>query len=256
MEHDENEGTGNVNEGASLKATTPPAYFRDPWADVPSRGDVRSAYVRATGSRSFWEGSVTHHRSEATLRSFGEDRGAFLSARRRSNCEAWRRLADDFADACREVLRAEFDLSAEPMAIMYAGRGRGDFHTVELLWKLQAGGITAQKLHRVSACGQCPDCKASAVVAPVESWVYFIQAATGGPVKIGYSAKPYARLATLRSGSAGDLRIVAFTPGGVEEERMLHRLFARHRIRPRGEWFHPAPAILALIAELAEVTPP
>lgn len=258
MEHDGNEGTDNVTpEGAEA----PPRYYMDPWrkvvsyrSDEPEPRDV-SARVRDRYSATAWPASVTHH---VTNMSFGVAADAARTNNAGLRCVAVLRRAQELAQLCRELLQSKFGLSAEPMLTSRAAR-RGGISSVGVSWAVSpVGGITAITYERVGTCGKCPACVADAKAAEAspESWVYFIQATTGGPVKIGYSAKPYARLATLRSGSAGDLRVAALTPGGVEEERMLHRLFARHRIRPRGEWFHPAPAILALIDELAEVTPP
>lgn len=80
--------------------------------------------------------------------------------------------------------------------------------------------------------------------------VYFIQAGDGGPIKIGVGNDPVGRLANLQTGHHELLTLLATVPGDAEVEAELHEAFARHRLR--GEWFDPAPAILAFIAEHAQ----
>jgi hypothetical protein len=77
--------------------------------------------------------------------------------------------------------------------------------------------------------------------------VYFIQAEGGGPIKIGVTTgSAETRLASLQTGSPVKLRIVTTTPGDPALERKLHHRFAAHRLH--GEWFSPAPELLAFIA--------
>jgi len=77
--------------------------------------------------------------------------------------------------------------------------------------------------------------------------VYFIQAATGGLIKIGVAADPSARLAEIQRMCPIPLRILSTLPGiGQRGEKALHQRFAAER--RHGEWF-------ALTAEqLHEVT--
>ena len=79
------------------------------------------------------------------------------------------------------------------------------------------------------------------------SRVYFAQSTAGGPIKIGYSASPEARVASLECGSPFPLRVLKTIPGDAKVERSLHDRFAAHRLR--GEWFAPHPDLLAFIAE-------
>lgn len=83
------------------------------------------------------------------------------------------------------------------------------------------------------------------------SVVYFIECAETGLVKIGTAHCVAARLASLQTGSAADLRLLGTSPGGLSAERELHRRFVGQRVR--GEWFK-------LNASLSEViaasTPP
>ncbi len=67
--------------------------------------------------------------------------------------------------------------------------------------------------------------------------VYFIAASeiSDGPIKIGSSRKPDARLAALQSGCPVRLEILALCQGGFERERGYHLRFAADRLH--GEWF-------------------
>jgi Meiotically Up-regulated Gene 113 (MUG113) protein len=62
---------------------------------------------------------------------------------------------------------------------------------------------------------------------------YFVQAAGGGPIKIGVSDKPASRLKTLQVGHHEELVIVGTVEGN--QEKKLHETFKSQRIR--GEWF-------------------
>jgi hypothetical protein len=80
----------------------------------------------------------------------------------------------------------------------------------------------------------------SAAAAPPDdpervSRVYFMQARDGGPIKIGYSVDVEARRALLQIGNPDELVVIATVPGGAREERAIHRVLERTRVR--GEWF-------------------
>lgn len=79
----------------------------------------------------------------------------------------------------------------------------------------------------------------------VPSLVYFIQRGEDGPVKIGYSKNVRGRLSQLQGGMPERLRLLGVLDGGKTEEHRLHRYFAAHAIS--GEWFNPAPELLAFI---------
>ncbi|HTD72233.1 MAG TPA: GIY-YIG nuclease family protein [Steroidobacteraceae bacterium] len=64
--------------------------------------------------------------------------------------------------------------------------------------------------------------------------VYFIQNERGS-VKIGHSANPAKRLASLRVSSPEDLTLIRVIEGEVTTEGQMHKHFSAHRIR--GEWF-------------------
>ena len=77
--------------------------------------------------------------------------------------------------------------------------------------------------------------------------VYFLQDGPTGPVKIGFTRHLQARIEELQCGHKDRLRLLGSRPGGRREEREIHRRLAAHRLR--GEWFAPAPAVLAAAKE-------
>jgi Meiotically Up-regulated Gene 113 (MUG113) protein len=74
-------------------------------------------------------------------------------------------------------------------------------------------------------------------------FVYFIS--DGDHVKIGVSANPEKRLATLQTASSQKLWIVCKVEGTFEYERQFHERFRAHRVQ--GEWFLYADEIRAFI---------
>lgn len=98
-------------------------------------------------------------------------------------------------------------------------------------------------------CEWCIRCRTLGELAAAHtgSWVYFIRAGKG-PIKIGRSVNVGSRIATMQTGNAEELRVVARMPGGAAIESMLHARFAAARMR--GEWFQPTPDLLALVAEI------
>lgn len=79
--------------------------------------------------------------------------------------------------------------------------------------------------------------------------VYFIKPiGMDGPIKIGCSNHPMARLAALSTWSPFPLEVVAEVEGTFILERQFHALFrADHRT---GEWFTASPALIATIAAI------
>jgi hypothetical protein len=67
---------------------------------------------------------------------------------------------------------------------------------------------------------------------------YFIQAVSGGPVKIGMARDPAARLVSIQAGNSELLRVVAVSS---VPENEVHRLFAADRLA--GEWFRYSRAL-------------
>lgn len=77
-------------------------------------------------------------------------------------------------------------------------------------------------------------------------YVYFIQSAVSPHIKIGFSFEPEKRLGMLQTGHPGPLVLLAKMRGTVFDENDLHIRFDEHRAF--GEWFNPAPELLAYIA--------
>ncbi len=70
--------------------------------------------------------------------------------------------------------------------------------------------------------------------------VYFIQESGSGCIKIGSSKDPVGRLKSIQSHNPNSLKLLKVIDGGIKEEKILHRLFFRERIRSAGEWFVPS----------------
>ena len=79
---------------------------------------------------------------------------------------------------------------------------------------------------------------------PRRAWVYAIGPLDGDVIKIGSTVSPWERLQTLQTSHPERLAVFALMPGGVREERALHREFAEHRVRASGEWFRLAPQVI------------
>lgn len=82
-----------------------------------------------------------------------------------------------------------------------------------------------------------------------DSWVYFIGDGAGH-VKIGVAVDVESRLATLQTGNAHELTVLAIEQGGYGLEGWYHRRFAEHRVRRSNEWFVLAPDIAEWIDHL------
>jgi integrase len=78
--------------------------------------------------------------------------------------------------------------------------------------------------------------------------IYLAQSVNGGPIKIGCSRDPEARIAALQTSHPERLRLLLVYAGGAHDERELHARFAEHRLE--GEWFRPAASILAFIESM------
>lgn len=81
--------------------------------------------------------------------------------------------------------------------------------------------------------------------------IYFIQATDGtGPVKIGYSKEPSARIRDFQTVSAKPLQVIAIIPGNLMAEQRLHRRFAH--LREHGEWFRVEDELLEFLTFLRD----
>lgn len=80
--------------------------------------------------------------------------------------------------------------------------------------------------------------------SPSCTWLYFIQAGEGGPVKIGISETPVRRMANMQVGNHERLRLIAVARVPIDAESDLHARLVKHHVH--GEWFRPAPAVLEI----------
>jgi DNA-binding XRE family transcriptional regulator len=76
-------------------------------------------------------------------------------------------------------------------------------------------------------------------------YVYFIEGADSGLIKIGFSRNPRRRLGAIRAHAAEPVRLLATVRGGPDLARDVHSRFRRRRVQ--GAWFHPNEEMLALI---------
>lgn len=75
--------------------------------------------------------------------------------------------------------------------------------------------------------------------------IYFIQAGSDGPVKIGYTASPANRAAALQTNHYSELTVLREIPGNKNTERWLHAHFKMLKVR--GEWFKYDPTMLTIM---------
>lgn len=80
-----------------------------------------------------------------------------------------------------------------------------------------------------------------------EGTIYFAQWKQGGPIKIGWSKNPQARLSSLNTSSPHEIVFVLQLQGWVEDEKRFHLMFAEDRLN--GEWFNPSPWLTKFISE-------
>lgn len=82
----------------------------------------------------------------------------------------------------------------------------------------------------------------------VSGFVYFLAPVNGGPIKIGFSAKPKRRLYNHMTWSPVPLELLADYPAFKYDETMLHEVFAKCRLH--SEWFRPTAELLALVEQV------
>jgi hypothetical protein len=84
----------------------------------------------------------------------------------------------------------------------------------------------------------------------MRGFIYFIACEPLEAVKIGFTkTHPKGRLRALQTGCPSPLRLLAFAPGTVEEEALLHATFEPLHIQ--GEWFRHELKLKALVAFIA-----
>jgi len=112
-------------------------------------------------------------------------------------------------------------------------------------WMLKPAGFTVEDLFWEAVRAWKP-----APPKPAEtSVVYFL--AAGPFIKIGKgSGDATKRASELQTGCPYPITILATMPGGVREEKALHRRFAR--IRAHGEWFRAEDFLLNFIASIVD----
>lgn len=219
--------------------------------DAPSY-DRSHPYYYIKNCLIYW--FVTRHAYEKFLRSPQND-----PHDPRWSCAQWPTAV---AGVARDVVASyapTIEISGAPVVILQ----RYQSDVVYMAWRTPSGGVVCEfrGVFSLEMCDECDPCLVRrGIIAPkgtslsiVRSppLVYFIQAGTGGPVKIGRSMNPTERLPTLQTGNPSVLRILATMPGGPVVETSMHALFAKERVRPNGEWFHPSPELLGFIAEIA-----
>jgi hypothetical protein len=82
------------------------------------------------------------------------------------------------------------------------------------------------------------------------SLVYFIQAGTDGPIKIGRTTNIRRRLTGIQTGSAQRLVVLGTMPGDEAAERALHSRFGF--LRTVGEWFRSDATLMQYIEAHAD----
>ncbi len=75
--------------------------------------------------------------------------------------------------------------------------------------------------------------------------LYAIQVGEGGPIKIGFSDDPAARLCQIQTGNPQQCILLGTIDGGLEREADIHAELAEFRVR--GEWFLPCPAVMDVV---------
>jgi hypothetical protein len=83
--------------------------------------------------------------------------------------------------------------------------------------------------------------------------IYFIQEGKDGPIKVGHSSDPEARLAALQTGNSKTLHLRRTVKGGNRMEQELHSELEHLRLREDGEWFGPSEKVLQLASQLGRV---
>jgi len=82
---------------------------------------------------------------------------------------------------------------------------------------------------------------------PKDGFVYFIQASTDGPIKVGFAKNPNRRLAAHQVSNAAKLRMLYYFPAMRDVEAEIQKELAASLIR--GEWYYPTKSVLQWIRE-------
>lgn len=243
-------------------------HGQSPWVDAPSENDA----TEAAEADSIYVYEPTPHSSDPSIEWMGQLRGPHFDEERafamllktrakfdqarnavtnpddpRWHCHAWMSSVHSLMDEVYEALSPTLQLERDAFLLIPPNDD-----AATLFWSTPSGGFLAFLNRHRGACGWCLGCRSfvrAREQAPV-SWVYFVQGADGGPVKIGRSASPVDRLSALQTANPSRLRIVAKMAGGGAVERSMHALFAADRIRPDGEWFRASQALTTFMREI------
>lgn len=124
-----------------------------------------------------------------------------------------------------------------------------EYSKESLAANLDASPATVTRwLKELGDAGKLEPFRGTWITNPEVGQVYFIQAESGGPIKIGKAVDPWQRLSQLQTGRHEKLHVLAVMPGGLDAEKQLHKKFAAHRVM--GEWFMPDEEILDFIRRL------
>lgn len=74
--------------------------------------------------------------------------------------------------------------------------------------------------------------------------IYYAQT-RDGPIKIGYSENPQARVAHIQCNNPYPLNLIGLHLGDEAEESAIHTRLQGHRVRNRGEWYWPCGEVLS-----------
>lgn len=109
---------------------------------------------------------------------------------------------------------------------------------------------TAEKGQRY--CDECiikQDEKAAANLDKFKGVVYFIRGDITGHIKIGFSKySGEERIKSLKTGASEPIKVLCSIPGGKWLEKKLHKIYSDFLVK--GEWFMPAPTLIALITAI------
>lgn len=84
------------------------------------------------------------------------------------------------------------------------------------------------------------------------SWVYFVQAGEGGPIKIGKAMNPSQRIGNLQVGNPHEVKLLHCLPDTGCTEGRIQGIFEESHLR--GEWYNPTPDLLEFIDALKSKT--
>lgn len=78
------------------------------------------------------------------------------------------------------------------------------------------------------------------------SYIYFIQVAGGGPVKIGITRHdPRQRMVKIQSDCPWPVQLLGAIKGDIDQEAIFHRQLEEFKLQ--GEWFRPAEQVIAVV---------